>query len=122
MYIIFTVVHSADANAMQMYIYFSKYPQDNKWLKLMVLMLGVIESHATLSIIIVHPETLIHGEWSVFTVEAIGTLICFLVEVFFVHMVYHITKGKGYRNFLLVIFIALITAQLGLGIYISVSA
>ncbi|KAK7029625.1 hypothetical protein VNI00_014323 [Paramarasmius palmivorus] len=65
------------------------------------------------------PETLLQGEWSVYAASVIGTIICFLIQMYFIHMVYCMTR-KAYRTALMVVYATLITAQLAFGLYVVV--
>ncbi|THU85246.1 hypothetical protein K435DRAFT_806058 [Dendrothele bispora CBS 962.96] len=55
---------------LQSYMYFTKYPGDSIFIKLLVS-----------SLIYTKPQLLIEGEWSLYILFILGTVMCFLVQV-----------------------------------------
>ncbi|THU93419.1 hypothetical protein K435DRAFT_840242 [Dendrothele bispora CBS 962.96] len=94
-------------SVVQTYMYYLKYPRDSSLLKLIVFALSVLGTFHT--ILMYHylvrsllkpyvlsytrPQLLIDGEWSVYASTLVGVVMCFIVQIFFARMIYHLTKG-----------------------------
>jgi len=66
-----------------------------------------------------NPLSLIDGEWSVYTANALGIPIVFLIQIYFARMVY-LLAAKAWRLVVVITFSILIVAQIAFGIYASV--
>ncbi|KAJ7708770.1 hypothetical protein B0H17DRAFT_1324896 [Mycena rosella] len=114
---------------LQVHMYYMNYPLDNKWIKIMVALLVIFESaHTWMTCHTVYhysilsysnPLSLIDGEWSVYTANALGIPIVLLIQIYFSRMVY-LLAHKKWKLLVIIVFGLLIVAQIGFGIYTCV--
>jgi len=114
---------------LQAYMYYLNYPRDSRWIKTMVALLMIFGSaHTWMTCHTVYhysilsysnPLSLIDGEWSVYTANALGIPICVLIQIYFSRMVYLLAK-KQWKIPVIITFGILIVAQIAFGIFVSV--
>ncbi|KAJ8698959.1 hypothetical protein PTI98_005607 [Pleurotus ostreatus] len=115
--------------SLQAYLYYISYPKDSLRMKTLVGSIWVLATlHAIfLSHTVWHysvksytrPEILPDGEWSVYAGVTVGIFICFVLQIFFVRMIYLMTKR--WRKLLTGTMILLLAAQTGFGVYFAYS-
>lgn len=116
-------------SVLQTYMYFLKYENDGAVMKAMVLVLWMLgTTHATfvchtvyhyLVLSYTNPLSLIDGEWSVYAATCVGVVSCFIVQIFFARMIYHLTTHM-WRLVLTTVFTILILGQVAFGVELSV--
>jgi len=114
---------------LQVYMYYINYPRDSRWIKTMVALLVIFQSvHTGLTCNTVYhytvlsyskPLSLIDGEWSIYTANALGIPIVFLIQIYFARMVYLLAKIR-WKLAVIITFSVLVAAQIAFGIYVSV--
>ncbi|THU98509.1 hypothetical protein K435DRAFT_777480 [Dendrothele bispora CBS 962.96] len=116
-------------SVLQGYMYYLKYSRDSPYLKLLVfslLAMGTVHTalicHTVYHYLVLsytRPEFLIDGEWSVYTSSVLGSFMCFIIQMFFANMIFHLTKSRWWGIVLAGTIVLLSLAQFAFGVFFT---
>ncbi|KAF8201345.1 hypothetical protein K438DRAFT_1965843 [Mycena galopus ATCC 62051] len=116
-------------SVIQAYLYYLNYGKDPRLLKAFVAFIWTLGAvHALmvchtgyyyLVLSYTNPLSLVQGEWSVFTANAVSIFSCFIIEIYFAGMLFRLTKGR-WRIFIATVYVRNFdTAQIAFGILVT---